>query len=80
MCENNWVRIIARVTRAHRRIMVELRGRVLVEKLFCSFFNPVISLYIYYDQYEKILRNKFPLLVFLKMAAIFDFRALDKIL
>ena len=28
-------------------------GGVLVEKLFCSFFNPVISLYIYYDQYEK---------------------------
>ena len=29
----------------------------LVEKLFCSFFNPVISLYIYYDQYEKIWRK-----------------------
>ena len=27
---------------------------MLVEKLFCSFFfNPLISLYIYYDQYEK---------------------------
>ena len=36
---------------------------MLVEKLFCSFFNPVISLYMYYDQYEKIWRkkqNKFP--------------------
>ena len=33
-----------------------LRG-VLVEKLFCSFFNPLISLYIYYDQYEKIWRK-----------------------
>ena len=32
-------------------------GGVLVEKLFCSFFNPVISLYIYYDQYEKIWRK-----------------------
>ena len=28
-------------------------GEVPVEKLFCSFFNPLISLYIYYDQYEK---------------------------
>ena len=35
-----------------------LRGGVLVEKLFCSFFNPAISLYIYYDQYEKIWRKK----------------------
>ena len=34
-----------------------LRGGVLVEKLFCSFFNPAISLYIYYDQYEKIWRK-----------------------
>ena len=31
---------------------------MLVEKLFCSFFNPLISLYIYYDQYEKIWRNE----------------------
>ena len=30
---------------------------MLVEKLFCSFFNPLISLYIYYDQYEKIWRK-----------------------
>ena len=28
-------------------------GGVLVKKLYCSFFNPLISLYIYYDQYEK---------------------------
>ena len=28
-------------------------GEVLVEKLFCSFFNPLISFYIYYDQYKK---------------------------
>ena len=28
-------------------------GVVLVEKLFCSFFNPVTSLYINNDQYEK---------------------------
>ena len=33
-------------------------GGVLVKKLFCSFFNPVISLYIYYDQYEKIWGKK----------------------
>ena len=33
-------------------------GGVLVEKLFCSFFNPVISLYIYYDQYNKIWIKK----------------------
>ena len=59
-----------------------LRGGVLVEKLFCSFFNPVISLYIYYDQYEKILRKhtqKFTRLVSMEMAAIFDFRALTKV-
>ena len=38
---------------------------VLVEKLFCSFFNPLISLYIYYDQYEKIRREKkFPVVGF----------------
>ena len=59
-------------------------GGVLVEKQFCSFFNPAISLYIYYDQYEKILRKKskkifFPRLVSMEMAAIFDFRALTKV-
>ena len=51
----------------------------LVEKLFCSFFNPVISLYIYYDQYEKIWREKILRLVSMEMAAIFDFRALTKV-
>ena len=30
------------------------KGGVLVEKLFCSFFNPATSLYIYYDQYEYL--------------------------
>ena len=35
----------------------QFKGGVLVEKLFCSFFNPAISLYIYYDQYEKIWRK-----------------------
>ena len=55
-------------------------GGVLVEKLFCSFFNPDISLYIYYDQYEKIWREKkFPRLVSMEMAAIFDFRPLTKV-
>ena len=57
---------------------------MLVDKLFCSFSHPVISLYIYYDQYEKIWRkNKqqifFPRLVSMEMAAIFDFRALTKV-
>ena len=54
----------------------------LVEKLSCSFFNPAISLYIYYDQYEKILRKKkkkFPQLFSMEMATIFDFRALTKV-
>ena len=53
------------------------------EKLFCSFFNPAISLYIYYDQYEKygekIPNFFFPRLVSMEMAAIFDFRALPKV-
>ena len=57
-------------------------GGVLAEKLVCSFFNTVISLYIY-DQYEQILRkNKkkfFPRLVSMEMADIFDFRALTKV-
>ena len=52
----------------------------LVEKLLCSFFNPAISLYIYYDQYEKYGEKKnFPRLVSMEMAAIFDFRALAKV-
>ena len=59
-------------------------GGVLVEKLFCSFFNTAISLYIYYDQYEQNMEKKskklfFPLLVYMEMAAIFDFRALTKV-
>ena len=55
---------------------------MLFEKLFCSFFNPLISLYIYYDQYEKIWRKnkqKFPRFVSMEMAAIFDVRALTKV-
>ena len=53
---------------------------MLVEKLFCSFFNPLISLYIYYDQYEKILREKkIPRFVYVEMVAIFDFRAHTKV-
>ena len=51
---------------------------MLVEKLFWSFFNPVISFYIYYDQYEKygeIKKKKFPRLVFMEMVAIFDSNA-----
>ena len=54
---------------------------MLVEKLFCSFFNPVILLYIYYDQYEKICRKKkiSPQLVSMEMTAIFDFRALTRV-
>ena len=58
-------------------------GGVLVEKLFCSFFNPVNSLYIYYDQYEKYGENTkkmfFLWLVSMEMAAIFDVRALTKV-
>ena len=53
-----------------------------VEKLFCSFFNPLISFYIYYDQYTKYGEKKkifFPRFVSMEMAAIFDFRALTKV-
>ena len=56
---------------------------MLVEKLFCSFFNPLVSLYIYYGQYEKIWRkNKiifFPRFVSMEMVTIFHFRALTKV-
>ena len=56
---------------------------MLVEKLFCSFFNPLISLYIFYDQYEKLWRknknNFFPAVRFHGNGAIFDFRALIKV-
>ena len=55
---------------------------MLVEKLFCSFVNPFISLYIYYDQYEKYGENTkkiSPRLVSMETVAIFDFRALTKV-
>ena len=56
---------------------------MLVEKLFCSFVNPIIPLCIYYDQYEKIwrkIKNNFsPQFVSMEIAAIFDFRALTKV-
>ena len=48
-------RIVVSAGRIIKETMV--RG-VLVEKLFCSFVNPLISLCIYYDQYEKIWRKK----------------------
>ena len=56
-------------------------AEVLVEKQFCSFFNPLISFYIYYDQYKKYgeKKIKFPRFVSMEMAAIFDFRALTKV-
>ncbi len=38
-------------------LRLNLRGGA-GRKLFCSFFNPLISLFIYYDQYEKIWREK----------------------
>ena len=43
-----------------------VKGEVLIEKLFCSFFNPLISFYIYYDQYKKYGEKKrfFPALRF----------------
>ena len=56
-----------------------LKGEVLVEKLFCSFFNPLISFYIYYDHGEKNKIIFFPRFVSMEMAAIFDFRALVKV-
>ena len=66
----------------HRFIKTN-EGEVLVEKLFCSFFNPLLSFDIYYDQYEKIWRNKqnnfFPRFVSMEMAAMYDFRALTKV-
>ena len=56
---------------------------MLVEKLFCSFVNPLISLCIYYDRYEKILRKKtkqfFKQFVSMEISAIFDFRALTEV-
>ena len=32
----------------------QLFDKVLVGKLFCSLFNPFISLYIYHDEYEQL--------------------------
>ena len=52
-------------------------------KLFWSFFNPLISLYIYYDQYEKYGEKNeiifFQRFVSMEMAAIFDFSALTNV-
>ena len=65
-----------------RNIIICIIGEVLVEKLFCSFINPLISLYIYYMiSVKKIWRKKkkFPRFVSMEMAAIFDFRALTKV-
>ena len=45
--------MFAVVTTTHAAVATQLGEGVLVDKLFCSFFNPLISLYIYYDQYEK---------------------------
>ena len=54
---------------------------MLVEKLFCSFVNPLISSCIYYDQYEKYGEKNifFPKSVSMKIASIFDYRALTKV-
>ena len=80
---------VAMITSWHYCISIEMvtgcviKGEVLVEKLFSSFFNPLISLYIYYDQYEKILKKTkiifSPRFVSMEMAAIFDFRAFTKV-
>ena len=35
----------------------KLRGGLLVKKLFCSFFNPVMSLYIYYDTFFQAFED-----------------------
>ena len=56
---------------------------MLVEKLFCSFVNPLISSCIYYDQYQsmKNMEKKinFPKFVSMEIASILDFRALTKV-
>ena len=54
---------------------------MLVEKLLCSFVNPLISSCIYYDQYGKYgeKNNFFPKFVSMEIASIFDFRALTKV-
>ena len=52
-------------------------------KTVLLIFNPLISFYIYYDQYKKYgEKNKIifsPRFVSMEMAAIFDFRALTKV-
>ena len=49
-------------------------------KTVLLIFNPLISLYIYYDQYEKIWRKKkFTRFVSMEIAAIFDCRAPTKV-
>ena len=58
---------------------IEFKVGVLFEKLFCSFLNPLTSLYIYYDQYEKLWRKKFPRFISMELTAIFDFMALTKV-
>ena len=78
LCPSGWYQIL--VWPMDGPVLFLRGGGVLVEKLFCSFFNPVILLYIYYDQCEKIWKKKkFPQLVSMEMAAIFDFRALTKV-
>ena len=55
---------------------------MLVEKLFCSFVNPLISSCIYYDQYMKNMEKKiifFPKFVSMEIASIFDVKALTKV-
>ena len=55
-------------------------GEALVGKLFCSFVNPRIPLYMYYDQCEQLWWKKqnvfFSAVRFMKMATILDFIAL----
>ena len=53
---------------------------MLVDKLFCSFVNPLISSCIYYDQYEKYGEFFFfPKFVSMEIASIVDVRALTKV-
>ena len=63
-------------------IMQLLRGGA-GRKTVLLIFQPTHLIYIYYDQYEKIWRNKkkknSPCFVSMEMAAIFNFRALTKV-
>ena len=60
---SQWLSLLAldkmmKIERLYYEQMKQIKGGgVLVEKLFSSFFNPVISLYNY-DQYEKISPKK----------------------